>query len=233
MNKILEIIKKYNGTLISGMEDSESVIYDEKFIILKNRIKNHFCIFEFDHNETNIEEIVAYIERCCNENEILRNIKPQFIYAIVILKTTCIGEQLNKKIIEIEENEYFCKKYVFYYNDNEVNTFEAWAEKNKKNSFNELITIESNNKTINKKDKDSIALKFMLRILIKFIFVRVDLEYKGEVSFENELLEQLKKIKKDSIKSNINKLNEEGLGKLMAMNLDEAVDSYLSSFREV
>ena len=215
------------------MEDSESVIYDEKFIILKNRIKNHFCIFEFDHNETNIEEIVAYIERCCNENEILRNIKPQFIYAIVILKTTCIGEQLNKKIIEIEENEYFCKKYVFYYNDNEVNTFEAWAEKNKKNSFNELITIESNNKTINKKDKDSIALKFMLRILIKFIFVRVDLEYKGEVSFENELLEQLKKIKKDSIKSNINKLNEEGLGKLMAMNLDEAVDSYLSSFREV
>lgn len=233
MNKILEIIKKYNGTLISGMEDSESVIYDEKFIILKNRIKNHFCIFEFDHNETNIEEIVAYIERCCNENEILRNIKPQFIYAIVILKTTCIGEQLNKKIIEIEENEYFCKKYVFYYNDNEVNTFEAWAEKNKKNSFNELITIESNNKTINKKDKDSIALKFMLRILIKFIFVRVDLEYKGEVSFENELLEQFKKIKKDSIKSNINKLNEEGLGKLMAMNLDEAVDSYLSSFREV
>lgn len=233
MNKILEIIKKYNGTLISGMEDSESVIYDEKFIILKNRIKNHFCIFEFDHNETNIEEIVAYIERCCNENEILRNIKPQFIYAIVILKTTCIGEQLSKKIIEIEENEYFCKKYVFYYNDNEVNTFEAWAEKNKKNSFNELITIESNNKTINKKDKDSIALKFMLRILIKFIFVRVDLEYKGEVSFENELLEQLKKIKKDSIKSNINKLNEEGLGKLMAMNLDEAVDSYLSSFREV
>lgn len=233
MNKILEIIKKYNGTLISSMEDSESVIYDEEFIILKNKIKNHFCIFEFEQNEVNTEEIAAYIERCCNENEILRNIKPQFIYAIVILKTSCIEEQLHKKIIEIEENEYFCKKYVFYYNDNEVNTFEAWAKKNKKNSFNELIRIESNNKTINKKDTDSIALKFMLRILIKFIFVKVDLEYKGEVSFENELLEQLKKIRKDSIKSNIHKLNEEGLGKLMSMNLDESVDSYLSSFREV
>lgn len=233
MNKILDIIKKYNGTLISSMEDSESVIYDGEFIILKNRIKNHFCIFEFDHNEVNTEEIEAYIERCCNENEILRNVKPQFIYAIVILKTPCIGEQLHKKIIEIEENEYFCKKYVFYYNDNEVNTFEAWAKKNKKNSFNELIRIESNNKTINKKDTNSIALKFMLRILIKFIFVKVDLEYKDEVSFENELLEQLKKIKKDSIKSNIHKFHEEGLGKLMSMNLDEAVDFYLSSFREV
>ncbi|WP_294365471.1 ABC-three component system middle component 1 [uncultured Clostridium sp.] len=233
MNKILEIIKKYNGTLISRMEDSESVIYDEEFIILRNGIKNHFCVFEFDHNEVNTEEIVAYIEKCCNENEMLRNIKPQFIYAIVILKTPCIGEKLHKKIIEIEENEYFCKKYVFYYNDNEVNTFEAWAKNNKKNSFNELIRIESNNKTINKKNTDSIALKFMLRILIKFIFVKVDLEYKGEVSFENELLEQLKKIKNNYIKSNIHKFNEEGLGNLMSMSLDEAVDSYLSSFREV
>lgn len=232
MNKILEIIKKYNGTLISSMEDSESVIYDEEFIILKNRIKNHFCIFEFDHNEVNTEEIVAYMEKCCNENEILRNVKPQFIYAIVILKTPCIGEQLHKKIIEIEENEYFCKKYVFYYNDDEVNTFEAWAKKNKKDSFNELIRVESNNKTINKKDTDSIALKFMLRILIKFIFVKIDLEYKDEVNFENKLLEQLKKIKKDSIKSNIYKFSEEELEKLMSMNLDDAVDSYLSSFRE-
>lgn len=233
MNKILEIIKKYNGTLISSMEDSESVIYDDEFIILKNRIKNHFCIFEFDYNEINTEEIEAYIERCCNENEILRNVKPQFIYAIVILKTPCIGEQLHKKIIEIEENEYFCKKYVFYYNDNEVNVFEDWAKKNKNNSFNELIRIKSNNKTINKKDTDSIALKFMLRILIKFIFVKVDLEYKDEVSFENELSGQLKKIKNNSIESNIHKFNEEGLEKLMSMNLDEAVDFYLSSFREV
>lgn len=60
-----------------------------------------------------------------------------------------------------------------------MNIFEAWAKKNKKYSFNELIRIESNNKTINKKDTNSIALKFMLRILIKFIFVKVDLEYKG------------------------------------------------------
>ncbi|WP_142415345.1 ABC-three component system middle component 1 [Hathewaya massiliensis] len=232
MNKILEIIKKYNGTLISNMEDSESVIYEEKFIILKNKIKNHFCIFEFDHNDVNTEEIVAYIERCCSENKILRTVKPQFIYAIVILKTSCIGEQLHKKIIEIEENEYFCKKYVFYYNDDEVNTFEAWAKKNKKDSFNELIRIKSNNKTINKKDNDSIALKFMLRILIKFIFVKVDLEYKDEVNFENELLEQLKKIKKDPIESNIYKFSKEGLEKLMSMSLDDAVDSYLSSFRE-
>ncbi|WP_308287751.1 ABC-three component system middle component 1 [Clostridium chauvoei] len=90
-----------------------------------------------------LSEIAAYIESCCNKNEILRNIKPQFIYSIVILKTTSIGEQLYKKIIEIEENEYFCKKYVFYYNDDEVNIFEAWAKKNKKYSFNELIRIES------------------------------------------------------------------------------------------
>ncbi len=233
MNKILEIIKKYNGTLISNMEDSESVIYDEDFLILKDRIRNHFCIFEFDDNEVNTEEIQVYIERCCNENKVLRNVKPQFIYSIVILKTPCIGEKLYKNIIEIEENEYFCKKYVFYYNDNEVNTFEVWAKKNKKNSFNELIRIESNNKTINKKDTDSIALKFMLRILIKFIFVKVDLEYNDEVSFENELVEQLKKIKKNSIKSNIHKFNEEELVKLMSMELDEAIDSYLSSFREV
>lgn len=232
MNKILEIIKKYNGTLITNMEDSESVIYEEEFIILKNKIKNHFCIFEFDDNDVNTEEIAECIERCCSENKILRTVKPQFIYAIVILNTSCIGEQLHKKIIEIEENEYFCKKYVFYYNDDEVNKFEAWAKKNKKGSFNELIKIESNNKTINKKDTNSIALKFMLRILIKFIFVKVELEYKGEVSFENELLEQLKKIKKDSIKNNIYKFNEQGLGNLMSMNLDEAVDSYLSSFRE-
>ncbi|WP_297634920.1 ABC-three component system middle component 1 [uncultured Clostridium sp.] len=232
MNRILEIIKKYNGSLISGMQDSESIVYNEEFTILKNRIKNHFCIFEFDYNKINTEEIMTYIETCCNENEILRKIKPQFIYAIIILKIPNIEAEMNKEIIEIEENEYFCKKCVFYYNDNEVNAFEDWVKKNRETSFNKLVRIESNNGIINKKNKDSMALKFMLRILIKFTFIKVDLGYKSGISFENELLKQLEKIRTDSIKSNIYKLNEEGLDKLMAMNLDEAVNSYLLSFRE-
>lgn len=230
MNKILEIIKQYNGSLISDMQDSESVIYNKEILVLKNRINNHFCIIEFEDDEINTEEIQAYIEKCCNENEILKKVRPQFIYVIVILKTKCKGEELHKKIIEIEENEYFCKKYVFYYNDYEIKQFETWA---KKDSFNELIKDENNNKLINKKGNSSIGLKFLLKILIKFIFVKVDLEYKDVASFENELTEQLKKIKESSIKENVHKLNDEELEKLMDMDLDDAIDYYLSSFREV
>lgn len=116
------------------------------------------------------------------------------------MKTNYVDDSFYKKIIEIEENEYFCKKYVFYYNDDEVNKFESWVKKKKKNSFNELINLETNNKDINKNDNNAIALKFMLRMIIKFIFIKVCIGNKELISFDKELTRQLEKIKDEDIK---------------------------------
>lgn len=232
MNKILEIIKKYNRTLITNIEDCESVIYDDEFVILKNAINNYFCIFEANEEVEDTEKIVANIEKSCRENMILSKIKPQFIYAIVILRTSYAEDKLYKKIIEIEENEYFCKKYVFYYSDDEVNKFKAWAKKNNKNTFNELINLESNNKDINKSDQNAIALKFMLRMIIKFIFIKVCIGSKELISFDKELTIQLAKIREEDVNKNLIMFSEENLDKLISMDLDKAVEDYLSKFCE-
>ncbi len=232
MNEILEIIKKYNGTLITDINDYKSVIYDEEFIILKNAINNYFCIFEANEEIDDIEKIVTNIEKSCRENVILSKIKPQFIYSIVIMKTSYADDKFFKKIIEIEENEYFCKKYVFYYNDDEINEFESWAKRKKKKTFNELINLETNNMDINKNDKNGIALKFMLRIIIKFIFIKVCIDNKELISFDKELTKQLAKITDEDVKKNLNLFSEENLDKLISMDLDEAVEDYLSKFSE-
>lgn len=58
MNKILEIIKKYNGTLITDISDCESVIYDKEFVILKNAINNYFCIFEANQELDDTEKLL-------------------------------------------------------------------------------------------------------------------------------------------------------------------------------
>lgn len=232
MNEILEIIKKYNGTLITDINDCESIVYDDEFVILKNSMNNYFCIFEANEEVDDTEKIVGNIEKSCKENIILYKIKPQFIYAIVILKTIYTEEQLYKKIIEIEENEYFCKKYVFYYNDDEVTKFEGWAKKNNKNTFNELINIETNNKDINKSDQNAIALKFMLRMIIKFIFIKVCIGNRELRSFDKELTMQLAKIREEDVKKNLDMFSEENLDKLISMDLDKVVKDYLSKFSE-
>lgn len=232
MNEILEIIKRYNETLITDMSDLESVVYNEEFVILKNAINNYFCIFEANEDICDTEKIVTNIEKSCRENIILSKIKPQFIYSIVIMKTSYADDKIFKKIIEIEENEYFCKKYVFYYSDDEKKEFESWAKKKKKNTFNELINLETNNRDINKSDKNAIAIKFMLKIIIKFIFIKVNIDNKKLISFDNELIKQLAKISDENVKKNLNLFDEEKLDKLISMDLDEAVEEYISKFSE-
>lgn len=233
-NNILNIIKEYNGSLIAGLDDKESIIYDEDFMILKNNNHNYFCIFEatYTNESFDSDKIISEIEEKCFNSEILKNIKPQFVYSIIIIKTDVIDERLYKKVIEIEEDEYFCKKYVFYYKPEEEKKFLEWSNEKELNTFNELLNKEGNYELFDKKNNELDALKFMLRLIIKFIFIKIKFENKNTYNFNQELEKQIKSIKKIEDRNRVEQFNKNIVKEILKMDMDEAVKYYLDGFRE-
>lgn len=226
-NEIINLVKKLNGSIISNIEDNDSILLNDKFMFLKGNQKKYYYILDYilepikneefvsndelkeiDDEESVSSEILNKIENDIVYNELIKQIPANLIYSIIILKVDEINDELYKTLIKIEENEYFSKKYVFYYTEEELKLFNLWKNKCGKNSFYDLLNQKDNAKLLENR-KNSIGLKFMLRLLIKLPFIKINIENSHIDDFDEELNSVIKKIESEKERQDIEKISEQ------------------------
>ena len=118
-NKILSIIRRINaGSIITQTDDSTSrhSIDQHNELYLDNKRNNYYFFSDVVDNENCVD--INGIEKAISESNLYDNIEkpsPSESYLILLWKVESLDDNLFPIIIEIEENEFVFKKYVFYY----------------------------------------------------------------------------------------------------------------------
>jgi hypothetical protein len=178
-----------------------------------NEVKHEESELSHISNEIENDEFVSFnilnkIENDVIYNEQIKQIPANLIYSIIILKVNEINDELYKTIIKIEEDEYFSKKYVFYYTEEELRRFYYWKERCLGNSFNSLLNQKENAKLLEDKD-NSVGLKFMLRLLVKLPFIKANIESSHIKDFDEELDNIIDKIRNEEDRNSIRKISSQ------------------------
>ena len=135
IDNIMNIIRMLNdGNIISKQEDKKTRIdlHDDRVQLYIDDCgleKKYYYFAQLEIGE-NKEDNLHEIENIVLENEAYATIgkpKPSDSYMILFWKIDNINESLYPYIIKIEENEFFYKKYVFYYTEKEEKCFLEWC----------------------------------------------------------------------------------------------------------
>lgn len=227
MNKeIVEIIEKSEQFQLVEKE-----YQDYKFYYIRGQYGKQYLLCEEQNGD--LEETLSMIEEICINDIELKQIRPQFIYVIVLKEVKQMNEQIFKDIISIEENEYFCKKYVLYYEQSELEALKKWIDKEETDCLNSLLNSSNCVKYMEKKEKEEEkqAVNLLLRMIIKCPFIKYKFE-KGELlGFTDELERKLKGIKKTD-KDTMSKYKEDIYDKLETENIEEMVDLFIQKVRK-
>ena len=158
---------------------------------------------------------------------------PQFIYVIIIKQVVDqINDQVLKEIISVEENEYFCKKYVLYYETREIEALKEWMNKENEYKLGNMINLDQCVHYMNEEDKnEKYAVKMLLRLLIKCPFVQYKFNKDVFEDFEAELGARLKAIRKID-KNKMMEYKEKFFDKLEPDNIENMVDLFIQSIRK-
>lgn len=135
-----------------------------------------------------------------------------------------IGE-MKKRIMSVEEDPYFFKKYVLYYSTTELNSLRTAMQKQSLSDF--LMTQIISQETFAQYKKDPIEQKswqpLLYRIAIKVPFVEINIEASGDLE---ALFEENKEKVKDESLSDFNNQFFEGLDSITVSTIKtmEAVE---------
>lgn len=218
LNKFIDIISSLNnGSVIRYMDNNDTEIWlNEPGIKLYYNNKYYF-LSEYC-NDYDI------IEKKLKNNSIVRNhkeIRPNNSYLILFHEIKSFNEEISKRIITLEENEFFYKKYVFYYSKEEFASFTDWynnlAEK-------DLSYILKNEKC--PPNSNELYIQFLLRLIIKVPFLELEFKKMELENFDSLLETQLDGIRKnkDLVKKMFDRLTNE----LDNYSVNEIVDTLFS-----
>lgn len=175
INTILDIIRSLNGgCVIPSQEDKKTKInlYSDDVELYVDSFGEekkyyYFADFKIEGEENdNLEQI----ESVLMNNEafaIIGEPSPSDSYMILLWKVEKIDERIYPRIISIEENEFFYKKYIFYYTENELECFTTWYKKLDKNGKTLTDTLRS----LQKLNDESEPVRFLTRLLTKVPFL--------------------------------------------------------------
>ena len=135
INVIMDIIRLLNeGNVIPMQRDQNTKIdlYNDNdqvqlFLDSSGEENKYYYFAEFVINDE--QDNLAQIEDMVLNSDVYTVIgkpKPSNSYMILLWKVEQIDERLYPYIIQIEENEFFYKKYVFYYTEKEQKCFSEW-----------------------------------------------------------------------------------------------------------
>ncbi len=228
MNKdIIEILKK-----------SEDVEFDDK---INGDYKYHFIRGQYgkvyllcEEMGGSLEETLKVLEKICISDDVLKEIWPQFIYVVIIKQVTQVDVKVLKDVIAVEENEYFCKKYVLYYEEKEVNALKTWMDRNGEYKLGNMMNLDECTQYMKESDdkEEKCAVKILLRIVIKCPFVKYEFDKDILEDFELELENKLKGIRKPIDKNKMMDYKENFYDKLEPNNIDEIVELFIQSVRK-
>ena len=171
---IMDIIRLLNeGNVIPMQKDQNTKIdlYNDQvqlFVDSSGEENKYYYFAEFaiDDEQDNLAQIEDVVLNS-DVYTVIGRPKPSNSYMILLWKVEQIDESLYPYIIQIEENEFFYKKYVFYYTEKEQECFIKWCESLKTNDKQMLdIVLEA----VQFMDDESNEVQFLTRLLSKVPF---------------------------------------------------------------
>lgn len=175
ISTILDIIRLLNGGNVIPMQkdkDTKIDLYNDKvqlFVDVSGEESKYYYFSELEIDDENRDNLAEIEDAALNSDAyaVIEKPKPSDSYMILFWKVEHIEETLYPYIIKIEENEFFYKKYVFYYTEKEQQCFEKWCESLKINGKPMLDTVLEEVQFLN---DESEQVQFLTRLLSKVPF---------------------------------------------------------------
>ena len=176
INTILDIIRLLNdGNIVpmQKMKIQKIDLYNEKvqlFMDASGEESKYYYFSELEIDDENQDNLAEIEDVALNSDAytVIEKPTPSDSYMILFWKVECIEERLYPDIIKIEENEFFYKKYVFYYTEKELQCFEKWCSSLKTNGKPMLDTVLEAVQFLN---DESEQVQFSTRLLSKVPFL--------------------------------------------------------------
>lgn len=171
---IMDIIRLLNeGNVIPMQKDRNTKIdlYNDQvqlFVDSSGEENKYYYFAEFAIDDE--QDNLAQIEDVVSNSDVYTVIgkpKPSNSYMILLWKVEQIDESLYPYIIQIEENEFFYKKYVFYYTEKEQKCFSEWYGTLNIDKKPVLDTVLEALQSLN---DESDQMQFLTRLLSKVPF---------------------------------------------------------------
>ncbi|SCL85428.1 ABC-three component system middle component 1 [Sporanaerobacter sp. PP17-6a] len=209
-----------------------SVVFDDKENKSEIKLGLDNLRLYFANNKyyfiSELKESLAEIEKEIFENEIVKTFssrQPNNSYLILLYNVKSISNDVYKKVIKLEENEFFYKKYVLYYTDNEFTDFMNWWNQIDKKALLELLMDEDLDPNI----PDN-HIHFLFRLLIKTPFIHLEFPKAKMANFDDLLDKKLQRLTSD--KFEVNEIYKYLLKSLEHFNSEEISDSLLKKIIE-
>ena len=185
MYKIIELLTKINGgSLIENQSNQNTIkdlFYEDFALCVDERDGKHYFFAKYNVQEgkDNLWEIE---QRTFNNKKVFEDERPNpsLSYLILFWQVEEINDDVFSKVIQIEENEFFYKKYVFYYTSDEISMLRKWIDEQKHVSISGILNEIS-------KEGDEISEKFLLliRLFVKIPFWRFEFKKDELEDFED------------------------------------------------
>ena len=176
ISTIVDIIRLLNeGNVIPFQSDKKTKVnlYSddiELYVDFSGTEKKYYYFAEFkmdDEKNDNLEQIESVLIN--NEAySIIGEPRPSDSYMILSWKVEKIDEDIYPYIIDIEENEFFYKKYIFYYTEKELECFLEWYRKLEETGD---ATLTRALYSLQNLDEELEQVRFLTRLLIKVPFL--------------------------------------------------------------
>lgn len=209
---LMDFIRQLNGgTIIPFVSDSKSQMYlPSKDVELYRQSLpqgTKYFYFAFLGDTQNLEEAISEIEKVTitkrNKWCGAEMLSPSDSYMIYFWEVPSICESVNKEIIGIEENEFFYKKYVFYYTGIEYEAFRKWiVHKTEGAATNSIVDLISNTEL--KTDE----MKFLTRLVIKVPCIQIPFEARELPDFEQLVQDNLEGIRTEQNRNVAKSMNQ-------------------------
>lgn len=172
---IIDIIRSLNeGNVLPFQKDAETKIdlYHkdvELYIDYSGNEKKYYYFAELKMDDEK-DDNLPQIEDILRNNEALAVIgepNPSDSYMILLWQIENIDESIYPYVIKIEENEFFYKKYVFYYTEQELKSFMDWYHILSEKGSSDLTELLQELQSL---DEGAVQVDFLTRLLAKVPF---------------------------------------------------------------
>lgn len=172
---IIDIIRSINeGNVLPFQKDAETKIdlYNkdvELYIDYSGNEKKYYYFAELKMDDEK-DDNLPQIEDILRNNEALAVIgepNPSDSYMILLWQIENIDESIYPYVIKIEENEFFYKKYVFYYTGQELKSFMDWYHILSEKGSSDLTELLQELQSL---DEGAVQVDFLTRLLAKVPF---------------------------------------------------------------
>lgn len=176
INTILDIIHALNGGSVIPSQPDEATRVDlgndtvKLYVDSSGTEKKYYYFAQYEMDDDKNDNL-GQIEREIFGSKVYKNSEqpsPSDSYMILLWKVDAIDEKIFPYVISVEENEFFYKKYVFYYTKQELDCFREWYKELQTKGCADLERVLNLPLDL---DKEPDHVKFFIRLLIKVPFL--------------------------------------------------------------